>query len=43
VKCSKLKKLTFLANYNNNNNTNANVYCVVIIALPLREFTQFMW
>jgi len=30
-------------NYNNNNkNTNANVYGAIIMAEPLREFTQFI-
>ena len=27
---------------NNNNNTNANVHGAVIMAQPLREFTQFI-
>jgi len=29
-------------NNNNNDNTNANVYDAVIMAEPLREFTQFI-
>jgi len=36
------KKTTTTKNNNNNNNIQDNVYGAVIMAEPLREFTQFI-